>query len=327
MRFAIGVLTAALLIALPATAQQQLRRPPTPQHQQQQGFTQPEQILRWINGYRLNPEPDRLPYAVKAMSTLGVLRELDSAGVYVGFTAGVLGANPKKAEKLVTAMFPMRPEDQVLIIRAIAYSDLPDWKGLLGKFVERMPARKVLIDRHLFGKAPTLMDMPIDSGPAALDTLWGYYFATGSPKPIQRIITALPWSKDPNNVDKLTTGSMVKLTLAVNATRDQELLSILQNEARNQPKEILIPLREVIEAAETYETAKIRKEAMASIDEIKRKGSSDFRNWNFWGQAGTTALALGCVGAAALGQVQFGLPCVLGGALSTAAVKYLGPKE
>jgi hypothetical protein len=120
---------------------------------------------------------------------------------------------------------------------------------------------------------------------------------------------------------------MVKLTLAVNATRDQELLSILQNEARNQPKEILIPLREVIEAAETYETAKIRKEAMASIDEIKRKGSADFRNWNFWGQAGTTALALGCVGAAALGQVQFGLPCVLGGAMSTAAVKYLGPKE
>lgn len=325
MRFAIGVLTAALLIALPAAAQQQQRRPPTPQ--QQQDFTQPEQILRWINAYRLNPEPDRLPNAVKAMSTLGVLRELDSAGVYVGFTAGVLGANPKKAEKLVTAMFPMRPEDQVLIIRAIAYSDLPDWKGLLGKFVERMPARKVLIDRHLFGKAPTLMDMPIDSGPAALDTLWGYYFATGSPKPIQRIITALPWSKDPNNVDKLTTGSMVKLTLAVNATRDQELLSILQNEARNQPKEILIPLREVIEAAETYETAKIRKEAMASIDEIKRKGSADFRNWNLWGQAGTTALALGCVGAAALGQVQFGLPCVLGGALSTAAVKYLGPKE
>ena len=26
-----------------------------------------------------------------------------------------------------------------------------------------------------------------------------------------------------------------------------------------------------------------------------------------------------------LGQVQFGIPCVVGGALSTAAVKYLGP--
>jgi hypothetical protein len=318
MRLLAGVLIALMLGALPAAA-----APPT----RSTDFSQPEQILRWINTYRLKPEPERLPEAVKAMSALGVLRELDSAGVYVGFTAGVLGANPAKAEKLVTAMFPMRPEDQVLIVRAIAYSDLPDWKGLLGKFIERMPARKVLIDRHLFGKAQTLMELPLDSGPAALDALWGYYFATGSAKPIRRIVTALPWSMDRNDVDKLTTGSMVKLTLAVNATRDQELLSILQDEVRRQPKEVVIPLRQVIEAAETYETAKIRKEALASIDEIKRKGSADLRNWNWWGQAGTTALALGCVGAAALGQVQFGLPCVVGGALSTAAVKYLGPQQ
>ena len=318
MRLFTGVLIALALGAGPVAA-----APPT----KAGGFTQPDQILRWINTYRQKPEPGRLPEAVKAMVALGVLRELDSAGVYVGFTAGVLGANPAKAEKLVTAMFPMRPEDQVLIIRAIAYSDLPGWKELLGKFIERMPARKVLIDRHLFGKAPTLMELPLDSGPGALDALWGYYFATGSAKPIQRIVTALPWSMERNDTDKLTTGSMVKLTLAVNATRDQELLSILQDEVTRQPKEVAIPLRQVVEAAETYETGKIRKEALASIDEIKRKGSADFRNWNWWGQAGTTALALGCVAAGAMGQVQVGLPCVIGGALSTAAVKYLGPQQ
>jgi hypothetical protein len=318
MRLLAGVLIALMFGALPAAA-----APPP----RSTDFSQPEQILRWINSYRLKPEPERLPEAVKAMSALGVLRELDSAGVYVGFTAGVLGANPARAEKLVTAMFPMRPEDQVLIVRAIAYSELPDWKGLLGKFIERMPARKVLIDRHLFGKAPTLMELRLDSGPAALDALWGYYFATGSAKPIRRIVTALPWSMERNDVDKLTTGSMVKLTLAVNATRDQELLSILQDEVRRQPKEVVIPLRQVIEAAETYETGKIRKEALASIDEIKRKGSADLRNWNWWGQAGTTALALGCVAAGAMGQVYMGLPCVIGGALSTAAVKYLGPQQ
>lgn len=318
MRFVTGVLIALVLGELPAVA-----APPRNQHE----FTQPEQILKWINTYRHKPEPARLPAAVKAMGALGVFRDLDGAGVYVGFTAGVLGANPAKAEQLVTKMFPMPPEDQVLIVRAIAYSGLANWKELLAKFVERMPARKVLIERHLYGDAPTLMQLPLDSGPAALDALWGYYFATGSAEPIQRILTALPWSKEQNNVDKLTIGSMVKLTLAVNATRDQELLSILQRELRHQPKEVAVPLRQVIVAAETYETGKIRKEALASIDEIKRKGSADLRNWNWWGQAGTTALALGCVGAAAMGQVQFGLPCVIGGAMSSAAVKYLAPAQ
>jgi hypothetical protein len=36
-------------------------------------------------------------------------------------------------------------------------------------------------------------------------------------------------------------------------------------------------------------------------------------------------LALGCVAASALGQVQLGIPCVVGGALSNAALKYLTP--
>ena len=110
-------------------------------------------LLKWINGYRAKPEPERLPQAVQAMSALGLFRDLEAGGVYVGFMAGVLGDNPKTAEKLITLMFPMPPEDQVVVVRAIAYSGLADWKVLLGKFAERMPARKVLIDRHLAGQA------------------------------------------------------------------------------------------------------------------------------------------------------------------------------
>jgi hypothetical protein len=36
---------------------------------------------------------------------------------------------------------------------------------------------------------------------------------------------------------------------------------------------------------------------------------------------------LGCVAAGVLGQVEFGIPCVVGGAASTAALKYLAPTE
>ncbi|MCK5712293.1 MAG: hypothetical protein KAI25_06230, partial [Hyphomicrobiaceae bacterium] len=57
-------------------------------------FTKTEQILRWINDYRHQPEPDRLPAAVKAMFALGLLKDVEQAGIYVGFIAGVVGANP-----------------------------------------------------------------------------------------------------------------------------------------------------------------------------------------------------------------------------------------
>ena len=125
-----------------------------------------QDVLKWINGYRAKPEPARLSEAVRAMSALGLFRDLDQAGIYIGFMAGVLSDNGSTADTLVGKMFPMPPEDQVAVVRAIAYSGLPDWKDLLGKFVERMPARTVLIQRYLAGKLPELKDLPLDQSPA-----------------------------------------------------------------------------------------------------------------------------------------------------------------
>ncbi|HRA19985.1 MAG TPA: hypothetical protein PLZ56_06045, partial [Anaerolineae bacterium] len=44
----------------------------------------------------------------------------------------------------------------VALIRAIAYSGLPDWRELLESVAERMPARRVLMDRFFTGKEPLL---------------------------------------------------------------------------------------------------------------------------------------------------------------------------
>lgn len=315
-----GVL--AVLLALQPGAGATARQKPGPAPER---FGSQEKILQWIDGYRLEPEPARLPEAVKAMSKLGLLRDQDTAGVHVGFMAGVLGANQLSAEKLVTGMVPMPPEDQAAIVKAIAYSGLPDWKELLGRFVERMPARKVMIDGFLFGKSKLLTDMPLDTGPAPIDTLWGYYFATGGYQPVQRIITALAWAKDKRDVNKLTIGSVAKWTLANNAARDKALLDLCRDEAKvaSHPKEVQDALKEVVEAAESFETGRIRKDALAAIEELKRRGPQPDTTWATAAQWGSTAIALGCVVAGATGQVALGLPCIITGALSTAAVKLL----
>jgi hypothetical protein len=292
-----------------------------------QPFAKSEDLLRWINGYRLKPEPKRLPAAIKAMQTFGITKDMDQAGVYIGFSAGVIGSNPDDAEKLIASCFPLPPEDQVLLIKAIAYSGLTDWKDLLTKFVERMPARKVLIDKYLFANKPVLSDLPMAEESSAIDINWGYYFATGAEAPVRRIVTVLAWSRDKNDIEKLTIGAMAKWTLAQNAARDQDLLQILKAIAPEEKQAVRAPLNEVIDAAETLELSKIRKQALASIEELRTKGPEKVRTYNWWGQAGQTVLALGCVAAGALGQVQFGLPCVVGGAASTAALKYFGPSQ
>lgn len=289
-------------------------------------FDSPQQLLQWINAYRAKPEPHRVPDAVRAMSALGLFRDLETSGVYLGFIAGVIGAHPPKADALVGRMFPLPPEDQVVIVRSIAYSGLRDWKPLLQRFAERMPARSVLIERHLTDKLPVLDKLALDQSPATLDIMWGYYFATGQFITIDRIVGGLAWVKEGNNVERLTVGNMAKWTLAQNAQNDKDLLDHLKREADRRPKEVTKELREIIEAAETFETPKIRKEALAAIEDLKRKGPASARNASWWGQAGQTALAVGCVVASALGHVEIGIPCVIGGAASSAALKFLTPQ-
>ena len=289
-------------------------------------FASNDGILRWINGYRMKPEPLRLPAAVQAMSALGVFKDPETSGAYVGFMAGVIGDNQLDALALVEDMFPLPPEDQVSLIKAIAWSGLPDWKILLGTVAERMPARKVLIERYLTGKMKPLGELSLDQGPAVLDAHWGMYFATGRFEPVLHIVRGLEWSKEDNDVEKLTIAGFAKFTLASNAARDPDLLKFLHRDIVHQPKSVVPALREVIEAAETFELAKLRRDALAAIDDLKRRGPAKDRAIAGWAGAGATAVAAGCIAASALGHVEFGIPCIIGGPLTQAATKFLVPQ-
>src|SRR5947209_9892365 len=112
-------------------------------------FSSLDNVSRWISGYRNKPEPARLPAAVHALGQYGAFKDVETSGVYVGFMAGVLSANPARAEELIIKMFPVAPTDQWVIVRAIAYSGLPDWKDLLRKMAPRLADRQAMIDKYL----------------------------------------------------------------------------------------------------------------------------------------------------------------------------------
>jgi hypothetical protein len=312
-------------------------------------------VQQWIYNYRARPDYAHVPAAVRVLFHAQSFKEPENSGIYLGFIAGAIGSNPAKAEQLVTTFFPVAPEDEWVIVRAIAYSGLPDWRNLLRRIAPRMPGRKVMIDSYLAGSLPTLTAIPLEEpapgmldkvrgvftrNPFAsddkklkvmqtfagnqdlLDTLWGYYFATGSHVPIIRIMQMLPWSKSRDTVDKLTVGSMARYTLASYAVRDATLREFLRSELASQPAAIKAPLAEVIEAADTVQLAAVRKDALAAVEDLKAKGSDARRNLDFWGQVGVGAVALGCVSAAALGQVAVGIPCVIGGSASQGLLSF-----
>lgn len=309
----------------------------------------------WINDYRHSRDARHAPPAIRALSHYGGLKNPESSGVYVGFIAGLIGTHPDQADAMIDRMLPVREEDQWAVVRGIAYSGLPDWKDLLRRHAYQLEGRQIMIADYLNGRLPTLGALAIKPSPTTwqrvkdafaidwpgakkpdkpveleatqevLDALWGYYLASGSYGPVLRMVEMLPWSKDRDNVDKLTIGSMAKYTLASNASRDAELLGKLRTirNAKGQSKETVALLDEVIHAAQVADTAKLRKDALAAIERLKIKGPHYKREVSTWAKVGQGALAVGCVTAAALGQIEFGLPCVIGGGATSAAMYYV----
>ena len=152
---------------------------------------------------------------------------------------------------------------------------------------------------------------------------WGYYFATRSSPPLERMIKMLPWSDERDSLEKLTIGSMAKYTMAMNASRDSKLLGLLKTlQTQQTDKETKKQLAETIEAAETVEISALRTTALGRLDDLKRMGPGSKRDVAWWGKLGQGVISVGCVAAAATGQVALGLPCVLGGAASSAVLYY-----
>ena len=308
--------------------------------EQQGAFSSPEKLMDWVTTYRKHPNPSRVPPAVHAMLDYGLLADEEKEWFCIGFIAGVLGSNPKDGPALIPRMFPLPDKEQAVIIRAIVYSERPDWRELLEKNSSRMPLRRPLIDDFLQGKRPTLMELPLaDGGSPGIYALWGYYVATGQHEPVVRIMQALQWSRnkhdssfsfkkifsgwgnDPSAVEKITTGGTAKWTLASYAERDRELLNLYRAEASRQPEAIAKPLNDVIVAAEAFESETVRKDQFGAIADAQKAQMTNEAGMTKGATAGSIAIATGCVAATALAQPEIAIPCVIGGALYTGAVK------
>jgi hypothetical protein len=307
-----------------------------------------DSVLAWINAFDPARSFARAPSVMKQASDFGAMSDPESAGMYVGFMAGLIAAKPNEAGKTIDGFLGMRSADHWSIVRAIAYSGHPDWRGLMQRYRPKMPTRDLMAQRYLEGKLPNFETpepqkkswtqtanpanwfkkedetiTPLNERADIVDVHWGMYFAMRTEAPLKRMVDLLPWADERDSFEKLTIGSMVKYTMAMNASRDSKLLARLKTvKTQTTNKDAAKHLGEAIEAAETVEIALLRRDALGRMEELKRMGPGYKRDVAWWGKVGQGALSLGCVVAAVNGMVDLGLPCVLGGAASSAALNF-----
>src|SRR6201993_3002066 len=69
-------------------------------------------VQKFMYEYRTRPNLARVPAAIKALSRFGTLKDPEGSGIYLGFIAGVVGTNPRKADDIINKTLPLTPQDQ-----------------------------------------------------------------------------------------------------------------------------------------------------------------------------------------------------------------------
>lgn len=170
----------ALIIATGALAPYPARGPASspaaaqthPQTQPNGVAPQPEAPRKAIKSYRNKPDPQSVPELIRTLSRQGSLAEPETSGLYVGFLAGVLGSNPDKARGVIAKILPLPFEDQWVVIRAAAYSGLPQTRDILRELLVKLPDRWTFTERYLSGRLPTLDRVKLEPvSPTAMEKM------------------------------------------------------------------------------------------------------------------------------------------------------------
>lgn len=213
-------------------------------------FADAEALGRWITYYYSNPEPQHVVEAIRAASSQGFMKNGKKTPPFIGFIAGVISENPLMAEPLAERLATLPEVDQPVVILGIWYSTYPDAKPLLEHLSKLMPSHRTMIDHLLANGRPGILELPLEQGPWVLDTLWGYFLATGDDAPVIRIISALPWVKVRGDVSRLMVGGAARWSLISNAIQHERVMAVCRKEEASQIEEVKEVLRDIIAVAE-----------------------------------------------------------------------------
>ena len=87
-------------------------------------------VQQWIYNYRAKPDYAHVPAAVRVLFHSQKFQGAGELPASISASSPVRsGRTRPKPRSSINGFFPVPPEDEWVIVRAIAYSGLPDWRN------------------------------------------------------------------------------------------------------------------------------------------------------------------------------------------------------
>ncbi|MDP9203848.1 MAG: hypothetical protein M3P12_00105, partial [Gemmatimonadota bacterium] len=188
----------------------------------------PDDLDRFINTYYLQPRPERIPEAMRMLTSSGVLQIAEAVGTITGFFSEIFLTNP---------------------------SHLAVWQPV----IDAQPGfAKTVLDRSLsWSKAGGVLQLPGRTAQMN-EFYWGAFFASGNLIYVKKLLELAPLAAERNDFNLWTIGSTAKWSLTRNARQHPLVRTILEREKRTVDK----PTQDIIDEVLTRDPQRMQREML-----------------------------------------------------------------
>jgi len=212
-------------------------------------ITTQDQLNEWMMHYYEHPRPDLTVSAVEFMAKGGELSNKGAQPPMGAFLSQLFAQNTESVAQW-QAQLRSGPDDQEkLLALALWMSDSKDSLPLLKSLASGSPGSVGEYAKGLLATRPPDLLRDDVASAGFLDMLWGSFFATGSEKYVQRIISTLPLAKTEGDVQKKLIGAAAQWSLTSNATQHARVMEICEADLKKLPNDQKDALAEVIKRA------------------------------------------------------------------------------
>jgi hypothetical protein len=204
----------------------------------------PDRLDEWVAYYYLDPHPDEVADALKAVSAQGLFDNDDAQAPLSGFFAEVFKANPARLEEWVKPYIGI--PNRGILYSALWMANSKESRAALEQLAKgAAPDEAKQLRALIASPAPDVASMEIDS-PASLDYLWGCFMATGSEAPVLRVIDQFKLADAEGDIAAKAIGGAARWSVAANSRQHEKVLAIVKTRAETADPETKARLQEIL---------------------------------------------------------------------------------
>ena len=210
------------------------------------GFKSPGHVKRWMKTYYLKPSPGKVATAIRYMSASGVLDKKNAISPVFGFLSGVFQQNPGRVNAIIRSLDGVKEQHLGVVVFGLWYSGLDDARERVDNLFSAHPQLAKNFAFLTKNDPRPLIELPLEKGEWILDALWGQFMATGSPAPVRRVISTLPWGQNKKEMEKYLVSSAARFSLTANAGQHRKVREIIKAELPLQSDGVQAALKQIL---------------------------------------------------------------------------------